>query len=273
MEQQSLKMEYKVGLFIGLGLLALIVSVLFLGADKALFTRYTELRARFSEVQGLFPGSVVSLAGMPVGNIKDIEFVPEDNKLEVIMRINAKFAPRLVEGTTAEVKTQGALGDKFIYLTPGKPGSPQLSDGVSIPGTETDFLRMLTSREDGVARVIDLIKELHILIATVNSNGQTATMIKNMAEASVKFKATMGQLDALLGDLRGELPENKKLRQALISLSSILEKVDQGKGTLGQLINDPSMHQNLKSFFGGSPRNRYMKDMIRETIQQSEAQK
>jgi phospholipid/cholesterol/gamma-HCH transport system substrate-binding protein len=61
------------------------------------------------------------------------------------------------------------------------------------------------------------------------------------------------------------------LRQALVNLSSILEKIDQGKGTLGQLINDPSVHQSLKSLLGGSPRNRYMKDMIRETIQQSEA--
>lgn len=268
-----MKLEYKVGLFIAIGLVALLASILMFGGSKAVFTRYVDIKARFTEVQGLFPGSVVSLAGVPVGNVKDIEFVPSENKLEITMKINAIYADRLVQGTTAEVRTQGALGDKYVYLSPGATTSAKLKDGAILESVESDLLKMLTSREDGVARVIDLIKEMHVLVASLNQNGQTAVMMKNMAESSVKFKSTLTQLDALLGDLRGEIPENKKLKGALVSLASILEKVDQGKGSLGQLINDPSVHQSLKAFLGGSPRNRYMKDMIRETLQQSEASK
>lgn len=270
MEQQASRLEYKVGLFIAIGLLVLLVSILFLGGDKVLFTRYISLSARFTEVQGLFPGSVVSLAGMPVGNVQHISFVPSENKLQVWMKINRSFADRLVEGTVAEIKTQGALGDKFVYLSPGAPGGAKLANGALIQAVETDYIKLLTSREDGVARVVDLIKELHVLISTLNSSGKTAQTISNVAEASGKLKGTLGQLDALLADIRGEIPENKRLRQAFVSLANILEKIDQGKGTLGQLINDPSVHQSLKAFLGGSPRNRYMKDMIRETIQQSE---
>jgi len=270
MEQQASRLEYKVGLFIAIGLLVLLVSILFLGGDKVLFTRYIALSARFTEVQGLFPGSVVSLAGVPVGNVQHITFVTSENKLEVQMKINRSFADRLVEGTVAEIKTQGALGDKFVYLSPGAPGGTKLANGTVIQSVETDYIKLLTSREDGVARVVDLIKELHVLISTLNSNGKTAQTISNVAEASGKLKGTLGQLDALLADIRAEIPQNKKLRQALVSLANILEKIDQGKGTLGQLINDPSVHQSLKAFLGGSPRNRYMKDMIRETIQQSE---
>lgn len=271
METKSKFVEFKVGLFMAVGLLAFMVSILVLGGDTSVFTRYMELRARFSEVQGLFPGSVVSLSGMKVGNIKRIEFVASENSVEVIMNIQHEYSERLVEGVTAEIRTQGALGDKFIYLNPGQLNAKPLPDGALVSSTETDYFKMLTSREDGVARVIDLIKELHTLVAAVNANGQSAAMMKNFAEASLKAKSTFAQLDALLGDLRSEIPENKKLRQAIVSLASIMEKVDQGKGTLGQLINDPSVHQNLRSFLGGSPRNRYMKDIIRETIQQSEA--
>jgi phospholipid/cholesterol/gamma-HCH transport system substrate-binding protein len=270
MENQTTRLEYKVGIFLALGLLAVMTSIILLGGGQSFFTRYFELKARFTEVQGLFPGSVVSLAGVPVGNVTAIGFVPSENRLEVTMKINQVYKQRLVEGTVAEVRTQGALGDRFVYLIPGPPNSRLLANGEVIETIETDLLKMLTSREDGVARVIDLIRELHLLVASINANGQTVTMVKNMSDAALKMRGTLSQLDALLGDLRSEIPENKKLKQAVISLSSVMEKIDQGKGTLGQLINDPSLHQNLKSILGGSPRNRYMKDMIRETIQQND---
>lgn len=271
MEQNGNRLEYKVGIFLAVGLLAVMISILLLGGDKAFLTSYVKLRTRFTEVQGLFPGSVVSLAGVPVGNIKGIDFVPSENKLEVVMQINRVFQNRLVEGTVAEVRTQGALGDKYIYLTPGPAEGKQLQTGSLVPSVETDLMKLLTDREEGVARVVDLIKELHILVATINNSGKTSQMINNMADASAKLKSTLGQLDSLLADIHGEIPENKKLKKALVSLSNVLEKMDQGKGTLGQLINDPSVYQNLKSMLGGSPRNTYMKNMIRETIQQSEA--
>lgn len=269
MEHHPLSLQYKVGLFIGVGLIAMMFAILLLGGDKALFTRYYRLHTQFGEVQGLFPGSIVSLAGVPVGNIEKITFAPE-NKLDVQMKISQDFASRIVEGTTAEVRTQGALGDKYIYLKPGSPGGHGLPDHAMIQGDETDYMKMITDRQDGVARVIDLIKEVHILVANLNAGGKSAEMVRNLTEASRKLGNTLTRLDGLLGDVKEQIPENKKLRNALVSLSNIMEKIDQGKGTLGQLINDPSVHQNLKAFLGGSPRNRYMKDMIRETIQKSE---
>jgi phospholipid/cholesterol/gamma-HCH transport system substrate-binding protein len=273
MEYSPAKLEVKVGIFVASGILAMIVAIILLGGDKSLFTKYTHLKVHFSEVQGLFPGSVVSLAGVPVGNVEKIDFGAADSKLEVTLKINNHFATRLVQGTSAEIRTQGALGDKYIYLVPGESGSQILTENSVIPSTETDFMKMLTSREDGVARVVDLIKELHIFVASINAGGKTSEVMVNIAEASGKLKKTLGQIDGLVTDLRGEIPGNKKLQQSLLTLSSILDKIDQGKGTLGQLINDPSVHQNLKAFLGGSQRNRYMKDIIRETIQQNEAGK
>jgi phospholipid/cholesterol/gamma-HCH transport system substrate-binding protein len=254
-------------------LIIMLSSILVVGGKKVLLTSYVHAHTHFSQVQGLFPGSVVSLAGVPVGNIKSITFVESDNKLDLDLQINREFRSRLVEGTVAEIQTQGALGDKYVYLTPGPMGSKELPDGVLLPSTETDFMKMLTDRKDGAAHIIDLIKDLDVLISAINGNGKASRVMTNLTEASDKFGKTLGQLDALIRDIHGEMPQNKKLQKSLISLSNILEKVDQGKGTLGQLINDPSVHQSLKSFLGGSPRNRYMKDIIRETIQQGETAK
>ena len=265
----STKLEYKVGLFLAVGALAFMISVLMLGADKTLFTRYVHMRARFTEVNGLFPGSVVSLMGVPVGNVDGITFVENENKLEADLKIDRSFLPRLNEGTIAEIRTQGALGDKYMFLTPGPTGGAQLPDGALIQSKEEDLMKLLTSREDGVARVVDVIKELHILLASINQNGNMGMTMHNLGEASAKLKSTLAQLDVVLKDIHEEIPQNHKLRSTLVSLSSILDKIDSGKGTLGQLINDPSVGQSLKAMLGGSPRNKYVKDMIRETLQQS----
>lgn len=274
MENASARLQYKVGLFVALSLIAAMASILALGGNRVVFTRYLHLRARFSQVQGLFPGSVVSLAGLPVGNVKKIYFTPGDNKLEVLMQIDQEFRHRLRAGTSAEIRTQGALGDKFVYLLPGAPEQPELADNTMIEAIDDgDFMKMLTSKEDGVGRALELIKEMHILVASLNQNSRVATTAQNMADASAQFKSLLTKVDHLLGDLREQMPENRKFKQAVTSLASVLEKVDQGKGTLGALVNDPSVHQNLKAFLGGSPRNRYLKEMVRETIQQNEVAK
>jgi phospholipid/cholesterol/gamma-HCH transport system substrate-binding protein len=259
----------KVGMFVILGLIAGAASILMLGGDKLSFKQQTILRARFSEVQGLFPGSVVSLSGFKIGNIKAIS-LGQDLKLDIEMSVEPKFAERITEGSIVSINTQGALGDKYIFIKPGPPdGKPQQA-GTTFPSDEKDFMKLLTDREDGVGRVVDLIKELHILVASVNQDGKTAKTINNMAEASEKLKSTITKLDTILSDVNGANPEDKRLKKAMISLANVMEKVDKGQGTLGQLINDPSVYQALKNMLGPSPRGKFMKDMVRETIRSTD---
>lgn len=269
MEPQTSKTELRVGIFVAIGLAGAIFSILLLGGDRFSFKKQARFIARFTEVQGLFPGSVVSLSGLRIGNIKKIT-LGDDLKLDIEMNVDPEFASRITEGAIAEVKTQGALGDKYIYIKPGPAGGKPLADGAILPSDETDFMTLLTSREDGMARAVDLVKELHILIATINQDGKAAKMMNNMTEASDKLKTTIVKLDTLLSDVNGQNPEDKKVKKALASLASVLEKVDKGQGTLGQLINDPSVHQSLKNLLGPSPRGKFMKEMVRETIKSAD---
>jgi len=85
-------------------------------------------------------------------------------------------------------------------------------------------MKMLTSRQDGVARVIDLIEHLDEMVSNINSNGQAGSLVKNASEAALKFKSTLSQLDSLLGDLRGEIPQNRKLSKAVTSLFRYFRK-------------------------------------------------
>lgn len=118
-----------------------------------------------------------------------------------------------------------------------------------------------------MARAVDLVKEMHILVLSLNQEGKTAKIMSNMVEASEKLKTTLTKLDGLLSDIGGPNPDDKKFKKAIASLANVLEKIDKGQGSLGQLINDPSVHQSLKTMLGSSSRGKFVKDMARETIQ------
>jgi phospholipid/cholesterol/gamma-HCH transport system substrate-binding protein len=85
---------------------------------------------------------------------------------------------------------------------------------------------------------------------------------KNVADASKSFKSSMSSVEDALA--------SRKLNRALDHLANILEKIDKGQGTLGGIINDPTIHEDLKSILGGAKRNNLLKYLIRQTIQKSE---
>lgn len=270
MEQTAKKFEYKVGAFVALGLLAIMISVLALGGNRMVLTRYSYYTTEFSEVSGLFVGSVISLQGLPIGNVKTISFSQKANRLSILLAIDSKFADRIKKGTSAEIRTQGALGDKYIFLSPGDPTAETLATGTAIESTESgDILKIITDKDQGISQFFDLLKEMRILMASLNSQGRPAKLMENVTDVTGQMRVTMKTLDALLKDLHNEIPKNQKLNQAVTDLASILQKIDKGQGSLGALINDPSIHQSLKSLLGGSQRQSYIKNVLKETIQKS----
>jgi phospholipid/cholesterol/gamma-HCH transport system substrate-binding protein len=49
------------------------------------------------------------------------------------------------------------------------------------------------------------------------------------------------------------------------SLVEILDKVNNGAGTLGALVNDPGLYEDARALVGGANRNRIIRNLVRET--------
>lgn len=77
------------------------------------------------------------------------------------------------------------------------------------------------------------------------------------------------------GKFLGEARETFRLMRTdmILPMASVLKKIDTGHGTLGALINDPSLHNRISSFFGDSPRNKFLKPIVRDSIQTNEKNK
>jgi phospholipid/cholesterol/gamma-HCH transport system substrate-binding protein len=234
----------KVGLAVGVGLFLFIVTLFLLGGDSLFRSTYI-LKVRFDSVQGLGPGSVVQVLGIPVGNVIGIEVVPseETNNIVVNLKIDKNFQKQITEGSQAGVRTQGALGDKFIYITPGPTTNRPLKDGELLAGeVGGGLLEKLAESGDKLEKAFKVIDEIHLLMRNINGDNRSNALMQNLTSASSNLKVSTTHL------------------------ASILQKIDNGQGTLGLLINDRSVFDGLKRFVG-NPQEKFMKNVIRETIQ------
>jgi phospholipid/cholesterol/gamma-HCH transport system substrate-binding protein len=249
--------QTRTGFFVAVGIGLLIASILFFGGDRAFFTRYNQYEVKFSSTQGLGPGSVVSLAGVEVGNVKTIRF-DDEMKLVATVEIERRFASRVTNESLANIRTQGALGDKYIYITVSPTGTP-LKEGERIPtDVSPDFLDVISGKAADLSVAVDALKELNQLLHNINANGRSANLMESLLLASQN-----------LGKLTGE----PSIKESFLHLRNVLRKIDEGQGTLGELVNNSELHNRLMGILGEPSRNQYLKPLLREAIKQNESRR
>ena len=253
------KNDLKIGVFIAIGFIAFMGSIIVLGGDQFLFRNTVTLRARFPQVQGLAQGSIVSLAGVPIGNINKLRFVPGVTDIEIEMDEDKDNLKRITQGSLASIKTQGALGDKYIYIIPGPSDAEPVKAGDLIPADPSkDLIDVIAARGAELTNVIEVVKEARDLLHSFNENGRTAQMMNGMISMT-------NNMNKLINETRVE---------TFGKMNRILTKIDEGQGTLGQLINDPSLHQKMKAFVGGdSQQSNYLSPLVRDSMKVMEKNK
>ncbi|WP_129141901.1 outer membrane lipid asymmetry maintenance protein MlaD [Modicisalibacter coralii] len=134
--KRSKIMEFGVGLFMLAGILGLVflglrVSGLGSGVNGDTFT----LHANFANIGGLKVRSKVTLAGVDVGRVTDIELDPKWFDARVTMAIDDKLEDKVPRDSTAAILTAGLLGEQYVGLSLG--GDPDtLKDGDTIRDTQ-----------------------------------------------------------------------------------------------------------------------------------------
>jgi phospholipid/cholesterol/gamma-HCH transport system substrate-binding protein len=260
--ESSARNEIKVGLFALLGIVLFCASVILLGGDKWFLKRSYVLKVRLPHVTGLNRGSVVSLTGVPVGNVDQVDFIDNTTDVELSLMIQQGVQERITLGSKVSVKTQGALGDKYIYIEPGPLGSQPLKPGEQLDVDRSpDLIDMISSKGSELGEVVQVIKEVRAMFEAINKDGRSQKLMTNLVTGSETFSSTMIELRETMRLMRSE---------AIIPLASVMKKIDKGQGTLGALINDPSLHNKLTGFLGDAPRNRFLKPIIRDSIQTNE---
>lgn len=104
-----------------MGAVVLVVALTFLvfaysRADIGTVRGY-ELLAKFDRIDGLTIGSDVLVSGIKVGSVVD-QYIDQETYLAVV-RISIDRSIKLPEDSSAQISSEGLIGDKFLVLVPG----------------------------------------------------------------------------------------------------------------------------------------------------------
>lgn len=259
-----------IGAFVVGGIILIMASIFFLGADKSVFSSFAQVHAHFDNVQGLAEGSVVTISGVNIGNVEKILFLPDSNLLDVIMKVETRYLDKLKVGSLAEIRTQGALGDKFIYIIPGDPKQETIKHGERIEVAKaTDIIGIFSERGKETERVFDIIHEIYKMTKAINSENRVERILHNLTMTSNNLSLASVELKKISMTLNDEEIQGK-MKSSVQHLEKIMSKIDRGDGTLGALINDSSLHEQLKAFLGSSPRKQQLRSVLRTSIQKND---
>lgn len=115
----SNKVNFSVGLFVLVGLCAIVYMAVQIGSSRFLGGDQRAVTAIFTNIGGLSSGSNITIAGVRIGTVGEIGLNPETLNAEVELRIDEDI--ELFDDATASIKTNGLIGDKYIAIYPGTP--------------------------------------------------------------------------------------------------------------------------------------------------------
>ena len=218
-------LEVKVGLVVTLTV-ALVLGFLFLLGDYNPFTTSYRLFMLHNYVGGIENGSPVRVAGAKVGRVNRISFFeaghtfqgqPVSLGLELLIDKRAKHLIR--KDSKFLINFEGLIGGKYIEISPGTVGSPELEDGASVRGQDPPRLeQMLSQGFDVFNRLTDLLNELGL-----DDRQQLKQLLDNVVATAEDLRVLTGQarenLPPLLADARamtGDLGPFLKETHALV---------------------------------------------------------
>ncbi len=217
----------RVGLMVVVSTILLITALYVIGNKQNLFGSTFHISAEFYNVNGLMAGNNVRLSGIDVGTVENVEIV-SDSAVKVVMLIENRVKKFIKKNAIVSVGTDGLMGNKLVNINAGEGFAENVEEG-DVLGTlrpfETDeMLRTLNTTNENIKYITTDLKKITQRINSPNtlwSILMDTVVAENVKNAIVNIKLVSNRTAMLTGDL-----------------SSIVDEVKAGKGTVGALLMD-----------------------------------
>jgi phospholipid/cholesterol/gamma-HCH transport system substrate-binding protein len=282
----SAKTKIKLGVFVICVLAIAGLTLLLAGDNVNLFRKSQEYEVHFSNTSGLIEGAPVRIGGVEVGHVSRIRIDSPEGGLAIVatLKINSPYYDLISPSASVALETQGLLGDKFVSLYPGSSaGNGALPEGSVIATREADNLAKMVEKSsvimDQVSNTTKKIDEFAAGLPNAQSVEAASEDITVSTRALRKIMTQMAAEDSMFAMLNDQ--ESKRmLRNSLANmesatahLDSVAKKIDAGQGTLGALVNDRSMYEDMRSILGRIDRGRIARRVFIEAADSESTEK
>ena len=247
-------------------LASIMVMSLKITSNKSGFGDYTTYKTVLKDASGIFEKSNIKVAGINAGRIKAIELNGADGALVTFEMLEGV---KLTNNSRLKIKSVGFLGDKYLDIALGDQNSEKLPAGSMIPAEGGGGMEELSKDagevlkevkeiaktikeslrdEQGRNMLKDIIANIHEITGSIKrlSTGnedkinQIVDEVKAISE-QLAFETDRYQKDSLMGDLSKIGPILDKADAAVSDLKIIIADLKDGKGTVGKLLRDDAV--------------------------------
>jgi phospholipid/cholesterol/gamma-HCH transport system substrate-binding protein len=197
-----------------------LAAIIWLGASDYLKKGQIYVTYFDESVQGLQVDSAVKYRGVEVGSVQHIRVAPDNDLIEVIMKIN--LSGRLDRDYVAQLRAVGITGIVFVDLDqkdPNQPDqSPKLNFGAEYP--------VIASKPSQIKQILSGIEEIIQNIRQIDTKG-----------ISDQIKATTKEIENFVGgDKMGKI--FNEVDSAATHLDGVIMKMDQvlSQGRLEEVL-------------------------------------
>jgi phospholipid/cholesterol/gamma-HCH transport system substrate-binding protein len=204
------RLELKVGLFVAVGLVLLAVLMIQFSKGKALFRQSYRIHLNAPSVAGLQKGAKVLLAGVPVGNVGDMDLGPEGTNVVIDLHILDRYV--IHRDADFVIEQSGFLGDQYVAIRPMRYETPPAKVPPALEEGDTVHCPPPFDLKEAAREAADFLKDI----------GKTAQ----------KLDAAVEKADAAIDKLRQDFLNDQTLSNLAETASSLRKTSDEAHATV-----------------------------------------
>ncbi len=253
------------------------IAVLYFGLQflkgMTLFSSDNRYFVKFQDVSGLSVASPIFANGYRVGVVEDIEF-NYGNTGEIIATIGIDSELNVPKGSRAEISTD-LMGNVKVLLTLGNAADGIVTPGDTIIGAQQ--VGAMGKAAEMIPAIQQMLPKLDSILTSVNTllaDPAIASSLHNVDQITANLTHTSNELSQMTATLNSQMPQmlqnadgvlantnqlTKNLNDldiaaTMSSVNATLQNVEQmtaklnsKEGTLGLLMRDPGLYNNLNA--------------------------
>lgn len=216
--------QWKLGMFVIIGLVLFVTTIYFVGKQKNLFGSTFELTAKFNSVNGLDIGNNVRFSGINIGTVEEIEFLT-DTSVVIKLVIKEEVRKYIKKDAIASISSDGLMGDKVLIISSGKNSNVIVEDNDNIASKQA-------------------IEMDDLMVSVKKSVDNAGVITAELAQFSNSMNNGNGALSRLVSDEEFGNSIKKmvvNLENSSNEFSKFTIKMNNGKGALSKLVSDEKM--------------------------------